>query len=959
MAEVFISYAREDQGFARDLNERLQKMNRATWVDWRSIPDSAQWRAEIFAAIEAADNFLFIISPDSLRSHMCGREVTHAVDKGKRIVAILYHPVDDDELLPVAKEIQWIKYPELGFEQTFQRLIAALNTDRDWVRQHTRLEGKAREWDSKQRNESFLLRGMDLQDAVKWLAQAAVVKKPKPSPLHEEYIRASQKWEAKEITRLEKLADREARQAKRFRRYSLALAVMLLLAVGAAGFAFWQRAVARARQLISASMASQDTEPELSVLIAARGVAATWPWGHIVLPEAEDQLHRTIVASHVRLTLDGHDEFVWSVAWSPDGKRLATGSYDKTARVWDAVTGKGLLTLSGHRGFVESVVWSPDGRRLATGSWDETVKVWNAATGKQLLTLSGHKGPVTSVAWSPDGERLITGSTDATARVWDAKTGEEIVTLTRHTGVVWSVAWSPNGEKVATGSADDTARVWDAAMGKELLTLRGNAETDNRLPAGIRDDSVSLVAWSPDSKRLATGGQGGTPKVWDAVTGKMLLTLPEYRVWSVAWSPDGRRLATGSRDTARVWDAASGGEVLTLRGHRRRDQGPILSYSGSVISNGRRFSYAGSFVTDGVLALAWSPDSQRLATGSIDCTAKVWDVTAGWELLTLNGSGYARGLAWSPDGHRLATGSRDNTAKVREASTGHELLSLRGHSANVNAVAWSPDGKRLATASWDGTAKVWEAATGKELLTLSGHSDVIESVVWSPDGKRLATASWDGTAKVWDATTGRALLTLSDQRGQVYAVAWSPDGNRLATGNQDGTGKMWDAATGRKLLTLSGHSNTITSVAWSPEGNRLATGGWDEKAKVWDAVTGRELLTLSTHTGPVSSVTWSPDGKRVATGSRDETTKLWDGTTGKELLTLGGQSDYVYSVIWRPDGKQLATATDNGTIHIYAMDIRDLMALARQRVTERPSAEGCRKYLHMDKCPPFPELPWW
>jgi hypothetical protein len=198
MADVFISYARTDQGFARDLNNALQKLQRDTWIDWRSIPDSAQWRAEIFAAIEAADNFLFIISPNSLHSWMCGQEAVHAVANRKRIVTILYHLVEHDALLPGLKEIQWINYPQLGFEETFQRLVAAIDTDLDWVRQHTQLGLRAEQWKTKGRDESFLLRGTELREAIRWLEQAATIKTRLPTEIHEQYIQASKELESEE-----------------------------------------------------------------------------------------------------------------------------------------------------------------------------------------------------------------------------------------------------------------------------------------------------------------------------------------------------------------------------------------------------------------------------------------------------------------------------------------------------------------------------------------------------------------------------------------------------------------------------------------------------------------------------------------------------------------------------------------------------------------------------------------
>ena len=283
-----------------------------------------------------------------------------------------------------------------------------------------------------------------------------------------------------------------------------------------------------------------------------------------------------------------------SVAWSPDGTRLATGSGDSTTKVWDARTGKELLALSGIHGSVLSIAWSPDGKRLATGSFDNTAKVWDAETGKELLTLDfGRGGPVWSVAWSPNGKRLATGTGYSTAKVWDAETSKELVPLNGHG--VHSLAWSPDGKRLATGSEDYTAKVSDAETGKELLTLRG------------RTGQVSSVAWSPDGKRLATGSGDGTAKVWDAETGKELLTLAgSGPVSSVAWSPDGKRLAAGS-DKAQVRDAETGKELLALSGIR-----------GSVLS------------------IAWSPDGKRLATGSECNTTKVWDAETGKELLTLD-----------------------------------------------------------------------------------------------------------------------------------------------------------------------------------------------------------------------------------------------------------------------------------------------------------------------------------
>jgi WD40 repeat protein/serine/threonine protein kinase len=577
------------------------------------------------------------------------------------------------------------------------------------------------------------------------------------------------------------------------------------------------------------------------------------------------------------LTFTGHTGWVLSVAFSSDGRRLASGSRDNTVKLWDAARGMELQTLKGHMTAVTSVAFSPDGHRLASCSDDGTVKLWDVASGMELQTLKGHMNTVTSVAFSPDGHRLASCSDDGTVKLWDVASGKEMRTLKKD--YVSSVAFSPDGRRLASGNGASVT-LWDVASGKELRT-RGHT-------GGGQRNMVTSVAFSPEGRHLASGSDDMTIKLWDPATGKEVRTLTGHTdgVRSIAFSPEGRRLASRSYDgTIKVWDVSSGEELTTLKGH------------------------AGN-------SLAFSPDGRRLASGN-STTIKGWNVASCQEPFVLTGHwDKVLSVAFSPDGHRLAIGSCDQTVKLWDVSSGQELLDFQAHMGLVTSVAFSPDGC-LASGSMDQTVKLWDVASSRELRTLRGHTASVSSVALNRDGRRLASGSNDGTVKLWDIAIAKEPCTLQGHTDAVTSVAFSPDGHRLASGSRDKTLRLWDVRSGQEVLAFQGHMGLVTSVAFSPDGC-LASGSDDKTVKLWDVASSQELRTLRGHTASVSSVAFSPDGRRLASGSDDGTVKLWDVSSGQELLTLkGGQGHRVMGVAFSPDGRRLASGSDDGTVKLW------------------------------------------
>jgi WD40 repeat protein len=444
-----------------------------------------------------------------------------------------------------------------------------------------------------------------------------------------------------------------------------------------------------------------------------------------------------------------------AVAYSPDGKYLATAGHDGDVTSWDAATLRPVRTFKGQTQRTvpwTSIALSADGKWLAAGSPAGLVRVWDTATAREFFSaLTPAQAGVSGLAFAgPDGRLLAVATADNTVQGWVTRSGKPAFCLRGHTRSVKAVACSPDGRCLASGGLDRAVKLWDIGPREEDLTLR---------PA---NEAVTSVAFSPDGARLAAATQDRALKVWDAATGKVVLTLRRLPavVNGLAFGLRGRLAGADADGTVHVWDVPSGREILCLRG-------------------------AGL-----ALAVAFNPGGDRLAAASHDGPVRVWDVPSGRERLCLRGAGPARAVAFNPGGDRLAAGGDDGVARVWEADTGEEVLALRGEGGPVYAVAFSPDGRHLATASQDEAVRVWDATTGDPVRTLRGHAGAVRGLAYGRGG-RLVSAGDDKAVRVW-GPAGQELLALRGHTETLRAVAFSPDGHRLASAGDDGTVKVWD-----------------------------------------------------------------------------------------------------------------------------------------------------------------------
>jgi WD40 repeat protein len=941
MTEIFISYSRRDKVFTERFLKALTDNGYTPdqiWVDWEDIPLVSKWEQEIRKGIEKANSIIFIMSPEWAKSRECAKELAVAVEYNKRLFPVIWQNVDPKTIQPELASLNWIFFRETdNFEEAFQKLLAALNTDLSWVAQHTDLLSRANEWNTKGRDHGYLLRGSELQSAETWLSQAADNKQPRPTPLQSEFIFLSRQ-------------DDVRRQRRTLIGVSVAMVVSIALAIAAmvAGVAaLRQSQKALASQLAAQSSNLVNTQPDLSLLLSLEsnyigdqlGESDSAWLGSLVTSLNSSPKLRTY------LRVDAVDEGdVRAVNFSPDGDWLAsTGNAANDighVMLWDRRAGAASSPAQKFTGGTQrllSVAFNADGSRFVAAGDEAKLFVWEPQKCCEPIAEWPVEGTVRALSFAKvNGHEYVATAIGSEVSFWDVTTGKaesslnlQIPTNDKNVRIL-SLAVTASSNLIAVGSDDGNVTVWDLkthAM-KFHACSYGEAQTNERSvcnESGEGNTDIRGIAFTTDGKMLISGSSDHRAWLWDAETGELRARSADTNegghlntIAGVAVNPRNGRVATVSWDnTVRIWELVHGNawafeRVDTLAGH-----------------------------SNSVWAAAYSPDGRSLATGSSDKTVILWKVDQlnqiGTPLAQMDGEVWA--LAVAPNGDQFAAGDEAGNIHIWNFD-GRTLSDERAlmHEQGVLTLAYSHDNKWLVSAGYDRTIRVWNVQTGQEAWRIDkAHDDQIWSVMFSPDDQWLASASFDQTAKLWDTTTHKQIGKSLHHAKSVYALTFNADGTQLLVAGYDFDIYLWDLTNLASIpdpRRLSGHQAAVNILAFNPvDPSILASTSDDKTLLLWNVDEGDHTAPAAGLNESMEAVTFSPSGGMLASATNNKTVLLWqwdaercstdwvaEACQPERLgIPLAGHRSAVANVVFLSDGV-LVSSSEDGQLIVWNLD---------------------------------------
>jgi WD40 repeat protein len=598
------------------------------------------------------------------------------------------------------------------------------------------------------------------------------------------------------------------------------------------------------------------------------------------------------------MVLKRHTRSVGCLEFSKDGKRVASGSYDSTIRLWDAETGEEMHKLVQPGIVIHSMAFSPDGELVVFNTGGSLPVMETGAAGKvrARLRVEGTNRDVCCIVFSPDQKYIASGYDDGAVRIWDAETGEARHVLKGHTDAVPSIPFSLDARCLASGSADTTICIWDVETGEPVhhSPLKGHGYV------------VSPISFLPDGRHIVSTSADMIVCIWDIETGKPI-RLPFTFTFDCGEVPDDLR-------SAPLCGAFSpDGNLLAIA----REDGVIYVLdvnTGRALTKLLKPSEFGTWRD--VISIAFSPDAKRIVSGSSDGTIYFWDIEESEAPHVTPPKARIRRMHVLPDGKHIVLVTDDGRAWIRDVETG-EVDALKGF---IHAEYWSSfssDGMRVA--SPDGNkVRVWDAQIGEAVCILEGHTMEVRSVTFSSDRKQIASGSLDGTIRIWDAETGEPLSVLSGGGPLLGPVTFSPDRRHIASigaYDQNKLIRLWDIAGGEATcVLLNGHTDEVSCIAFSSDGEYIVSGSQDRTIRIWNAITGEALRTpLRGHTRRIYSVAFSLDRKYIVSSSLDGTVRIWDAQTSFTQVVhgqlIGNGHDTALNVAFLPDGKHVISYT--------------------------------------------------